>query len=188
MTVKELFKRMRSITYGWWDEARHKPVTQGDQYFDDEVYFFQHCRILQPREVWRHLIGTCWDQTLLELDELPRCTGVDLIKTFWWCYITPERNPDRTHMGVYFRVSQCWFYFEHSWYTKRGIYGPWATIQDCRKRIQQYALEDKPKEMELWFEPELDTTPLLNNYHLTPKEMYQAGFQNYTGRINLHLQ
>ena len=169
MTDKEFFIQMHSIAYGYYDRINHRTYAGTDLDRINNKTLLTNCNVLTPKEVWKYKVGTCFDQSLLEVATLPHCKDVQTVQMFFFCYYTEYYanhqlygNMSTCHSGVVYNKENKWFYFEHAWGNKRGIYGPYMTSEEALEIANNFGKEDRQdKKAKYEFLPNCDYTPLL---------------------------
>lgn len=152
--------RMKSIKYGWFSAKTKKIITPNDSEFDEPYFFYNNCRVLQPDEVWKYKIGTCWDQSLLIYNEL--------IKLKYPCslvFLQLEKDFD-SHAVTFYKENNKIFRFEHSWEEYRGISGPYASIELGISELKKQILKNK-KLQKIFINKNVNADRLLGDYNLT---------------------
>lgn len=153
MTPYDLLNRLseNKIDYGFYDYKHDKSVKPNDPEWQTAESFEELCRVLKPSEVWEKQIGTCWDLTLLEFDELTKMRyrpEVVYVET-----ILPNKEP-QTHTFVYFEEPKArgWYWFEYAWYMYCGLHGPFTSKNSLFNIIKQRITKDLGYKLVLWKE------------------------------------
>ena len=123
--MEHLSTIMRPIRYGILTKSGQK-IVSGD--IDEDTYYTQYI-LMTPKQVIDYKLGVCWDQVEFERaycikNNIPHSTF--LSKNAIW----------ESHTFLVFKTEDNKFYwFENSWYTERGIHGPFTSVKDIFKTI-----------------------------------------------------
>ena len=162
-TPEQLLKAMDIIKYGFMTKDGKKLTGENEDLFDDEDYFWDNCRILQPDEVWKHRIGTCWDQSILAY--------VHLIKMGFKCsFVYTEPDNSNSHSAVFFEENRKCFRFEHSWDSYRGILGAYKSLDEGIKTMIKQMKKNDPKGRNFIINKNVNMKKIIGDYNLTPKK------------------
>ena len=159
-----LLKKMDVIEYGFMTKDGKKFTKDSGNIFEDENFFLDNCRVLQPKEVWKYKVGTCWDQSLLVYDFLKeknvnqRFVYIELIK------------PGNSHTCIFFEDKGEWLRFEHSWESYKGILGPYVTLDKGIKELTKHHQKQYPKGSGVFVNNNVKADKMLADYNLTPKK------------------
>lgn len=111
-TAQDIMSFMSNIEYGYVSNTGKRiQKIEGTQ-------FYNEYRLQTPQQVLTSKLGVCWDQT-----ELERFIFSKYIKIPFKIYYLEALNKyQQTHTTLAFQENNKWYWFEHSWYDKRGIH------------------------------------------------------------------
>jgi len=94
-----------------------------DDFTSEEKYI-----VKSPEQVLKSKLAVCYD--LVELERSLFNKYKYNIKTFFFYKRKPiEDNP--THTVLVYKENNKWYWFESSWYSYRGIHGPFNNLNLC---------------------------------------------------------
>lgn len=110
--IKNKFKEMDQIQYGWLDKAGQPHIGQ----INPQDFYYGY-RLQSPQQCMASHVGVCWDQVevqrkFLEDMKLP-------VKSY---YIELQNKTKSSHTFIFFEYRDNMYYIEHSWQKFRGIY------------------------------------------------------------------
>jgi len=135
--INKLMKLMSPIGWGWYgtDRKIHREVTdiEGREEYQDGNNWWHTYNVMSPQEVWKHKIGTCIDQSIFQQHWL-RENAPEIETTLLWI----QQYHTSDHMWMTFKRDNKIYYFEHAWGDRRGIYGPFRTLEDTVKQVYKW--------------------------------------------------
>lgn len=160
--IRDLLKKMDIIKYGFMTKDGKKITEDSGNIFDDGDFFMKNCRILQPEEVWKYKVGTCWDQSLLEYNFLKK-------KSYTQKFVYIELvDPGNSHTCIFFEDNREWFRIEHSWRSYKGILGPYKDLDEGIKELVKQHKKQYPEGKKLFVNKDVKADKMLGDYDLTP--------------------
>lgn len=91
--------RLLSTTkYGWYNFKENKEILPNTKEWKTPNYFEKNCRILDPHEVLKYKIGTCWDFSIYIADYIKTISFLDS-----YIYFVNDKNFKVTHSFVVFK-------------------------------------------------------------------------------------
>lgn len=111
-TPEELLSWMNFIGYGWTSIKDNRVYGIGED--DDGEDFYKYYRLQSPQETIDRKYGVCWDQVEVER------VWFDHKKIPYDIYYIDHETT--THTFLVFKRNGKYYWFEHSWYTYRGIH------------------------------------------------------------------
>lgn len=163
--IRDLLKKMDVIKYGFMTKDGKKITDEdGDIFADDGKFFYANCRVLQPEEVWKYKVGTCWDQSLLVYDFFKKR---NINCRFVYIHLM---DPGNSHTCVFFEDNGEWFRFEHSWKSYKGILGPYKTLDEGVKELVKHHKKQYPTAKGLFVNKNVNADRMLGDYNLTPRK------------------
>jgi len=170
-TPENFLKWMDRIEYGWLDSYNKK--MKGDDKFGE--FWWDNYLFATPTLVVKYLIGTCYEQAILEHYVFDRKLYLEN-KVFFAAdsnnkFDILDTNAN-THMFLVYQQDGKWYWFEHSWDKEKGIHGPFDNINDI-----QEAYKKKTGSKNFFFK-EID--PKKYTKRIDAKEFYKSvGFLDY---------
>lgn len=120
-TIKLLFNecnRLLSITkYGWYNFKEKKEILPNSKEWKIQNYFEDNCRILEPAEVLKYKIGTCWDFSIYIANYLKTISQLDSD-----IYFINDSEFKMTHTFVVFKSNNQTYIIEPT-INKKNIFG-----------------------------------------------------------------
>jgi len=134
-TPEQLLKWMsKNILYGWVgkDGKRHEGEVDGKLFYKE--YFLQ-----SPEQLFKSKLGVCWDQVEFERTFFKRFK----YKIHTVYYYNPN---DNSHTFLAFEKPDGLYWFENSFFKKRGVHGPFKTLKEIVNECSS------PKKIAYWSE------------------------------------
>lgn len=161
---KSLLKYMSdNINYGVEYKGKIYKGNELDSVFD--LYGDDKIRVLQPDELYKNEIGTCYDQTIFEY--------VCFNKLGYTCdmyYIF--QFPNYSHSYVVFMKDNKFFHFENAFFNYRGIHGPYSNPNQIRDDVYKHMVMEGGREDMGYSFAKLDPKKYVGNYNLTYKKFF----------------
>lgn len=139
--VNKLMVVMKALNYGWLglDGKVYTPDNWSTPEDPDGGQAWWHTyKVMSPKEVWKHKVGTCIDQTIFAQDWLSR--HAPHLKTKI-CHI--QVYGSNNHMWVVFEQDGKWHWIENAWQSYRAIHGPYNKPIDSVHQF--YKWQEGPK-------------------------------------------
>lgn len=113
--VDEIMKILDTIEYGYKDEYGFNIVNDTNKW---DLEFSKFYKLLSPKELLESKCGVCWDQVELER-YLFNQYNIDI--NTYFIYIDDNKGLP-SHTFLTFNIDNNIYWFEHSWYTYKGIH------------------------------------------------------------------
>lgn len=92
-------------------------------------------KLKSPEEVYNKKIGNCHDQARFISKALSNI-GVEHGTLFFIEYNDNENVGGRTHSLVWFKNKDKIYWLENAWFDQKGIHGPYNSVKDLKKYIE----------------------------------------------------
>lgn len=161
--IQRLLSKMDVIQYGYFTKNNRKITERSNETYKDIAFFWDNCRILQPKETWKHKIGSCWEQSIIAYMELSKLG-------YWVKCVYVEPSNSNSHMTVFFKDDGKWFRFEHAWTPYKGVHGPYKTIKSGTFEMIDHMKKDDPKAKN-FYTTFVNMNKLIGEYNLTAKDL-----------------
>ena len=131
---EDLLNKMDFIKYGWVDR-NFKKYYNFDEWYEKSI-------IIKPFDVYKHQIGTCYEQVIFEVYVFQKRFPNHDIKIFHIQTINHS-----SHMILIFKEpkQKLWSYFEHSFNRFKGIYNNLTIQQIIKQNKKQITYDLKSK-------------------------------------------
>jgi len=117
-TPEDLLNFMsKYINYGFISNEGKRYI-ESDKFWNRDWY--KKCIIQSGSGILKTKLGTCWDQVELERKWFKE-HNYEFKTIFFWFNLPPTKNRP-THTILAFKNNNKWFWFEHSFFSYRGIY------------------------------------------------------------------
>ncbi len=121
---KDLLNWMDKIHYGWMDK-NFKKYYSFDNWFNNVI-------IHLPKDVFKHKIGTCYEQTLFAFHVFQNQFPIYPLKMFH-----VQQYYVSNHSFLMFKKNNNWFHFEHSFNIYKGIHGPFKFPEQALVKLKK---------------------------------------------------
>lgn len=152
------------IQYGLWDKQNNRAMTGKELWeVNGTAEISDRCIVMHPDEVWKRKLGTCWDCTLLEWEELKKM-GYRYIKGVYFEQQTQKGRFTRTtHSFIIYKEngSKLFNWFEYTWYNFCGLHGPYNTEEEIYTAVQRCALSEHNRDVISYWNKDLNIKKIL---------------------------
>lgn len=180
----QLLQKMENenIEYGYRDFTKKENINSKHEKFNDLEYIENNCYVLNPKEVWRFKIATCFDCSMMEWYWCKRIPFTDP-HIFFIKYKKDKENEVVTHTVLYYHDTKYdkWYLMEYFWGMNKGIYGPYNTkLQLLYNYIKTY-IHLTNEQLIMYLNDNVDVKSLYQQ-----KELKFSQFVNkcYDGAVN----
>ena len=170
MQAEKLYEKMSSLKYGWYDHINKRQITPRNKEFGQPNFFEENCYILKPNEVWKYGVGTCWDFTILEYQELSKSYD-KVIPVYFEIY---SKNTFVTHSSIlYQEKDETFSWFEFAWGPCAGIHYHYADKKLAFENIEKL-FKLKYNKSVTYSKLNFNITKLLELDNITAKDFIKA--------------
>ncbi len=140
---EELLKWMSTnINYGWMD-SNYK------EYHEFEEVWWENYSLLLPDEVYKHKIGTCFDQSIFEYHVFQKYFP-HLNPSLYFVAQFKDGEEATSHMFLSYKENRKLKWFENSWMDFRGIHGDFETLKDLIYKVCHNLQEQNNDAKNFW--------------------------------------